>query len=258
MQLGEVKEHNTTEALFADPQHAYTRRLLSSEPSGSANPLPDDAPILLDGRNVRVSFTLKKGGFFRPRFKELVAVDGLSLKLRRHETLGLVGESGSGKTTFGQALIRLLNTDGGEVYFEGEPIHDKDRKGMRPLRSKIQIVFQDPFSSLNPRMSVGQIIEEGLIVNGIGANRKDRLKRVEDALVSAGMLEKLAPTLLAGMPAIVKPASPTAYLAELMVRRIVDTGLLPEGALQLVCGSSGDLLDHGEIRQPADPRRHRQ
>ncbi|WP_027998288.1 ABC transporter ATP-binding protein [Sinorhizobium arboris] len=187
MQLGEVKEHNTTEALFADPQHAYTRRLLSSEPSGSANPLPDDAPILLDGRNVRVSFTLKKGGFFRPRFKELVAVDGLSLKLRRHETLGLVGESGSGKTTFGQALIRLLNTDGGEVYFEGEPIHDKDRKGMRPLRSKIQIVFQDPFSSLNPRMSVGQIIEEGLIVNGIGANRKDRLKRVEDALVSAGM-----------------------------------------------------------------------
>lgn len=187
MQLGEVKEHNTTEALFADPQHAYTRRLLSSEPSGSANPLPDDAPILLDGRNVRVSFTLKKGGFFRPEFKELVAVDGLSLNLRRHETLGLVGESGSGKTTFGQALIRLLNTDGGEIYFEGEPIHDKDRKGMRPLRSKIQIVFQDPFSSLNPRMSVGQIIEEGLIVNGMGENRKDRLKRVEDALVSAGM-----------------------------------------------------------------------
>lgn len=130
---------------------------------------------------------MKKGGFFRPEFKELVAVDGLSLNLRRHETLGLVGESGSGKTTFGQALIRLLNTDGGEIYFEGEPIHDKDRKGMRPLRSKIQIVFQDPFSSLNPRMSIGQIIEEGLIVNGIGENRKDRLKRVEDALVSAGM-----------------------------------------------------------------------
>ncbi len=186
MQLGEVKEHNTTEALFADPQHAYTRRLLSSEPSGSANPLPDDAPILLDGRNVRVSFTLKKGGFLgrNSRSSSRSRAQPQSSPAR---ALGLVGESGSGKTTFGQALIRLLNTDGGEIYFEGEPIHDKDRKGMRPLRSKIQIVFQDPFSSLNPRMSVGQIIEEGLIVNGIGENRKDRLKRVEDALVSAGM-----------------------------------------------------------------------
>ncbi|HXV30579.1 MAG TPA: ABC transporter ATP-binding protein, partial [Sinorhizobium sp.] len=187
MQLGEVKEHNTTEALFANPQHAYTRRLLASEPSGSANPLPDNAPIVLDGRNVRVSFMLKKGSFFRPELKELVAVDSLSLNLRRHETLGLVGESGSGKTTFGQALIRLINNDGGEIFFDGEPIHDKDRKGMRPLRSKIQIVFQDPFASLNPRLSIGQIIEEGLIVNGIGENRRDRLARVQEALASAGM-----------------------------------------------------------------------
>ncbi|MDK1377317.1 MULTISPECIES: ABC transporter ATP-binding protein [unclassified Sinorhizobium] len=187
MQYGEVKEHNTTAALFANPLHAYTRRLLASEPSGAANPLPDNAPIVLDGRDVRVSFMLKKGGFFKPELKELVAVDSLNLHLRRHETLGLVGESGSGKTTFGQALIRLINTDSGEIYFDGQPIHGKDRKAMRPLRSRIQIVFQDPFASLNPRMSVGQIIEEGLIVNGIGHNRQDRLARVEDALVSAGM-----------------------------------------------------------------------
>ncbi|MBP1884003.1 ABC transporter ATP-binding protein [Sinorhizobium mexicanum] len=187
MQYGEVKEHNTTAALFANPLHTYTRRLLASEPSGAANPLPDNAPIVLDGRDVRVSFMLKKGGFFKPELKELVAVDSLNLHLRRHETLGLVGESGSGKTTFGQALIRLINTDRGEIYFDGQPIHGKDRKAMRPLRSRIQIVFQDPFASLNPRMSVGQIIEEGLIVNGIGQNRQDRLARVEDALVSAGM-----------------------------------------------------------------------
>ncbi|CAN7664670.1 ABC transporter ATP-binding protein [Ensifer adhaerens] len=187
MQYGEVKEHNTTAALFANPLHAYTKRLLSSEPSGAAKPLPDNAPIMLDGRDVKVSFMLKKGGLFRSQFSELVAVDKLSLNLRRHETLGLVGESGSGKTTFGQALIRLLNPDGGEIYFDGIPIHDKDRTQMRPLRSRIQIVFQDPFASLNPRMSIGQIIEEGLVVNGIGENRKDRLDRVVDALNAAGM-----------------------------------------------------------------------
>ena len=187
MQHGEVKEHNTTAALFGNPLHPYTKRLLSSEPSGAANPLPDDVPIILDGRNVRVSFMLKKGGLFRPQLSELVAVDSLSLNLRKHETLGVVGESGSGKTTFGQALIRLINTDGGEIFFDGVPIHDKDRTAMRPLRSRMQIVFQDPFASLNPRMSVGQIIEEGLVVNGIGQNRKERLDRVVDALVAAGM-----------------------------------------------------------------------
>ncbi|MEK1945698.1 MAG: ATP-binding cassette domain-containing protein, partial [Ensifer adhaerens] len=187
MQHGEVKEHNTTADLFGNPLHPYTKRLLSSEPSGAANPLPDDVPIILDGRNVRVSFMLKKGGLFRPQLSELVAVDSLSLNLRKHETLGVVGESGSGKTTFGQALIRLINTDGGEIFFDGVPIHDKDRTAMRPLRSRMQIVFQDPFASLNPRMSVGQIIEEGLVVNGIGQNRKERLDRVVDALVAAGM-----------------------------------------------------------------------
>jgi peptide/nickel transport system ATP-binding protein len=98
-----------------------------------------------------------------------------------------VGESGSGKTTFGQALIRLIGNQGGQIFFDGEPIHDKDRKAMRPLRSRMQIVFQDPFASLNPRMSIGQIIEEGLVVNGLGANRNERLERVRQALRDAGM-----------------------------------------------------------------------
>jgi peptide/nickel transport system ATP-binding protein len=130
---------------------------------------------------------LRKGGVFRGTYSQLQAVDGLSLTLKRGETLGLVGESGSGKTTFGQALLRLNKLDGGEVSFLGERIDTHTRAQMKPLRSRMQIVFQDPFASLNPRMSVRQIIEEGLIVNGIGTGAKDRLARVQQALRDAGM-----------------------------------------------------------------------
>jgi peptide/nickel transport system ATP-binding protein len=187
MQKGEVREHNTTADLFAAPRHSYTKHLLSSEPSGQANPMPAGSPVILEGRNVRVSFMLKRGGFFKPDLHELVAVDSLNVSLCRHETLGIVGESGSGKTTFGQALIRLNNAVTGEIYFDGQPIHGKSRAELRPLRSHMQIVFQDPFSSLNPRMTVGQIIEEGLIVNAIGTGKSERLDRVEEALRSSGL-----------------------------------------------------------------------
>ncbi|MCW5720220.1 MAG: ABC transporter ATP-binding protein [Devosia sp.] len=188
MQNGRVQEHNATEALFANPQHPYTRHLLASEPKGTALPLEEGAhDTVLEGKNVKVTYTLKRGGFFKPDFFDLKAVDDLDIKLMRHETLGIVGESGSGKTTFGQALIRLIGNQGGQIFFDGEPIHDKDRKGMRPLRSRMQIVFQDPFASLNPRMSIGQIIAEGLIVNGIGTNGRERTERVRQALRDAGM-----------------------------------------------------------------------
>ncbi len=187
MQNGVVHEHNTTEELFAHPRHPYTQRLLASEPKGQANPIAENSETMLEGRNVKVAFTLKRGGFFKPDFFELVAVDHLSLNLRRHETLGLVGESGSGKTTFGQALIRLINNQGGEIFFDGERIDNKDRGEMRPLRSRMQIVFQDPFSSLNPRMSIRQIIEEGLIVNQLGSSSRDRLERVKQALRDSGL-----------------------------------------------------------------------
>jgi peptide/nickel transport system ATP-binding protein len=110
---------------------------------------------------------------------------------RRHETLGLVGESGSGKTTFGQALIRLIGNDGGQITFDGERIEGKSRKAMRPLRSRMQIVFQDPFASLNPRMSIRQIIEEGLIVNRIGTGNRERLERVRHALADAGLPDNI-------------------------------------------------------------------
>ncbi|HEV7275920.1 MAG TPA: ABC transporter ATP-binding protein [Devosiaceae bacterium] len=187
MQDGAVQEHNRTEAIFTDARHPYTRHLLASEPKGIANPLAEGRETMLEGRDVKVSFTLKRGGFFKPDYFELVAVNRLDLKLQRYETLGLVGESGSGKTTFGQALIRLIGNQGGEIFFDGQPIHDRNRGAMRPLRSRMQIVFQDPFASLNPRMSIRQIIEEGLVVNGIGANSRERVDRVRQALRDAGM-----------------------------------------------------------------------
>ena len=191
MRDGEVKEHNRTEEIFSNPEHAYTQHLLASEPKGVANPLAEDTPTILEGHDVAVVYRLKRGGMFKPDFFDLKAVDHLDINLRRHETLGLVGESGSGKTTFGQALIRLINSDSGTIRFDGEPIEGKNRKEMRPLRSRMQIVFQDPFASLNPRMSIRQIIEEGLIVNGFGANGKDRLRRVRQALADAGMPDNI-------------------------------------------------------------------
>ncbi|MGO6716638.1 ABC transporter ATP-binding protein [Rhizobium ruizarguesonis] len=187
MQLGEVREHNTTEALFANPQDAYTRHLLASEPRGQANPLPEGSDVILDAKGVRVSFMMRHGTFLKPAMRELVAVDSLDLTLRRHETLGLVGESGSGKTTFGQAILRLNTPDSGEIHFDHQPIHGLSRAEMRPLRARMQVVFQDPFSSLNPRMTIGQIIEEGLVVNRLGATKGERQDRVREALIAAGM-----------------------------------------------------------------------
>jgi peptide/nickel transport system ATP-binding protein len=187
MQHGEVRESGPTEVIFSAPQHPYTRRLLASEPKGVANPLEAAQDTVLAGEKVKVEFTLRKGGFFKGTYVPLIAVDRLSLDVKRGETVGLVGESGSGKTTFGQALIRLIKMDEGAVTFCGDRIDDKDRKGMRPYRSRMQIVFQDPFSSMNPRMSVGQIIEEGLIVNRIGAGAADRFDRVKAALRDSGL-----------------------------------------------------------------------
>jgi peptide/nickel transport system ATP-binding protein len=186
MQHGEVKEHNTAAALFNNPQHPYTKRLMASDPKGIAKPLVGNPPVVLSGKDVRVTYTLKKGGLFNAVYTDLQAVDGLSLELKRGETLGLVGESGSGKTTFGQALIRLLNPQQGEITFDGARIDGLKRDQLRPFRARMQIVFQDPFSSMNPRMNIRQVIEEGLIVNKIGTSAQ-RLDAVQKALEDAGM-----------------------------------------------------------------------
>ncbi|MEO8241804.1 MAG: ABC transporter ATP-binding protein [bacterium] len=187
MQHGEVKEAGATESLFTDPQHPYTKRLLGSEPKGRANPLEGSPETVLEGRNIRVTYMLRRGGAFRGSYHPLQAVDGLSLDLKRGETLGLVGESGSGKTTFGQALLRLNKLTSGEVSFLGQRIETYDRGQMKPYRSRMQVVFQDPFASLNPRMSVRQIIEEGLTVNKIGKSGADRVERVRQALRDSGL-----------------------------------------------------------------------
>ena len=187
MQHGEMREHNTTERLFAAPNHPYTRKLLASEPHGTAKPLPENSGVLLTANGVRVSFMMRYGGLFKPELKELVAVDDLGLTLKRHETLGIVGESGSGKTTFGQSLLRLNEPVAGQVIFDGERVDGRSRSQMRPLRSRMQVVVQDPFASLNPRMTIGQIIEEGLVINGLGKTKAERLERVRDALEAAGM-----------------------------------------------------------------------
>jgi len=187
MQHGEVREEGPTEQVFSNPQNAYTKRLLGSEPKGRANSLEGKPETVLEGRNIRVTYTLRKGGAFRGSYHDLHAVDGLSLSLKRGETLALVGESGSGKTTFGQALLRLNKLSAGEVEFLGNRLDGLDRAGMKPYRQRMQVVFQDPFASLNPRMSVRQIIEEGLVVNRIGRNGADRLERVRQALRDAGL-----------------------------------------------------------------------
>jgi peptide/nickel transport system ATP-binding protein len=187
MQHGEVREDGPTEVIFTAAKHPYTKRLLGSEPTGQADPAQVGTDTVLEGRDIRVTYNLRKGGAFRGTWSKLQAVDGLSLALKRGETLGLVGESGSGKTTFGQALLRLNNLTEGEVYFLGHRIDGLDRRAMNPFRKRMQIVFQDPFSSLNPRMSVRQIIEEGLIVNGLGRTRAEREGRVKQALRDAGL-----------------------------------------------------------------------
>ncbi|MEP6827494.1 MAG: ATP-binding cassette domain-containing protein, partial [Aestuariivirga sp.] len=183
---GEVKEHNTTAELFKNPKHPYTQRLLASDPKGIAKPLEGNPPAVLIGKDVRVTYTLKKGGLFNAVYTDLQAVDGLSLELKRGETLGLVGESGSGKTTFGQALIRLLTPQEGEITFDGARIDGLNRRQLQPFRSRMQIVFQDPFSSMNPRMNIRQVIEEGLIVNKIGTPA-ERLEAVQKALEDSGL-----------------------------------------------------------------------
>ncbi len=191
MQNGRVREHADARTLFARPEHPYTQRLLASEPKGLADPLPENTETILDGREVRKVFTLKTGGMFSTHTQELVAVDSLDIRLQRYETLGIVGESGSGKTTFGMALMRLSSIDGGTVTFAGDRIETKTRAEMQPYRKRMQIVFQDPFSSLNPRMSVRQLIEEGLIVNGLGSGSKDRIARVKQALADSGMPDNI-------------------------------------------------------------------
>ncbi|QND65720.1 ABC transporter ATP-binding protein [Mesorhizobium loti] len=185
MRQGEVVEEGEAEAIFVNPQHAYTKMLLAAEPTGTKAPPPANAPVLLEGRNVEVTFRIG-GGFLAGEPLMLRAVDHISIRLQRNQTIGIVGESGSGKSTLGRALLRLLPSDG-LIRFGDRDISQADRRAMRPLRRQMQLVFQDPFGSLSPRMTVGQVITEGLLVHEPNLSGKQRDLRAVEALREVGL-----------------------------------------------------------------------
>jgi len=185
MTQGEIVEAGSTEEIFARPQHAYTRRLLEAEPRGEPHRAVEGVPSIVDGRDLRVWFPLK-GGVLRRTIGHIKAVDGVSLTVREGHTVGVVGESGSGKTTLGLALLRLVRSKG-SIQFAGRDIQGLSSRALRPLRREMQIVFQDPYGSLSPRLSVGQIVEEGLRVHGIGATAEERRRLIEHALIEVGL-----------------------------------------------------------------------
>ena len=185
MRGGEVVERADVEAIFNNPQHPYTRELIDSEPSGEAPPLPADAGKVLEARDVKVWFPVKTGLLRRIR-DHIKAVDGISIDVRAGETVGIVGESGSGKTTLGMALLRLQSCEG-VIYFNGRDIASLRQRELRPLRRELQVVFQDPFGSLSPRMSIAQIVEEGLTVHGLGGTAREREALIVRALEEVGL-----------------------------------------------------------------------
>ncbi len=176
MRHGEMKEQNDKASIFNAPQHDYTKMLLNTIPRGTVEPIKDKSPVLLQGDDIKVYFPNKKN-FFGKATSFVKAVDHLDITIRRGETLGVVGESGSGKSTLGFAALRLLNGQG-KLSFDDIDISGYNRKAMRPLRSRMQVVFQDPYGSLSPRMTIGQIVGEGLKLH-----RKDIDKDARDALV---------------------------------------------------------------------------
>ncbi|HWK39168.1 MAG TPA: ABC transporter ATP-binding protein [Hyphomicrobium sp.] len=185
MRRGKIVEDGQTERIFTDPHHEYTKQLLAAEPKGLP-PLADDkAPVVLETEDLKVWFPIKRG-LMRRTVDYVKAVDGLSLKLRKGQTLGVVGESGSGKTTLGLAILRLISSQGPIVY-TGERIDGLTTREMRPLRKDMQIVFQDPYGALSPRLSVGQIIEEGLVIQNPELTYDQRRERVSAALKEVGL-----------------------------------------------------------------------
>jgi oligopeptide transport system ATP-binding protein len=180
MRAGEVVEDGRVADIFSNPRHAYTRLLLAAEPRGTKPPIGDDAPPLLDAGNIKVTFHVG-GGFFGGRAFELVAVNGVSLTLHEGQTIGIVGESGSGKSTLGRALLKLLPSEG-SIRFEGRDLRSLDLAKERWVRRELQIVFQDPYGSLSPRLTVGQIVTEGLLVHEPELTRAERDRRAALAL----------------------------------------------------------------------------
>jgi len=181
MQAGEIVEAGPTAALFADPRHPYTRKLLAAEPTGTPDPAPADAPTIVETDRLRVWFPIRRG-LLRRTVGHVKAVNDASVAIRAGETLGVVGESGSGKTTLALAIMRLIHSEG-RIVFLSQDVQGRRHAELRALRRDMQMVFQDPYGSLSPRMTVAQIVAEGLNVHGLG----DEAGRVAAILEEVGL-----------------------------------------------------------------------
>ncbi len=185
MRYGKIVERGNTEEVFKNPQHVYTKHLINSEPSGEPDPFDETKKdLIIEGQKCTVKFILKKGNFLSQKKSELIAVNNVDIKTRYGETIGIVGESGSGKSTLGMSLIKLQEINSGKIFFKNQEIQNYNTQKMKELRQHLQIVFQDPFSSLNPRHTVKQIIGEGLEIN-----RKDLSKEEKENLVKKTLNE---------------------------------------------------------------------
>ncbi len=182
---GKIVETGPTAEIFANPKHDYTRHLLAAEPKGKPPASDASAKAVMSGKDIKVWFPIKQG-FFRKTVDHVKAVDGIDVTVRAGQTLGVVGESGSGKTTLGLALARMISSDG-RIHFNGRDIDALSFNAMRPLRRELQIVFQDPFGSLSPRMSVSEIIEEGLTIHEPALSSAERDAKVVDVLGEVGL-----------------------------------------------------------------------
>ena len=191
MKDGEIVEAGRTADVFGDPQHAYTRKLLNAEPTGQPDPVPDDAPTVAETERLKIWFPIQKG-FLKRTVGYVKAVNEATLSVRAGETVGIVGESGSGKTTLALAIMRLIKSEH-RISFLGRDIDGLRPRQMRPLRKDMQIVFQDPFGSLSPRMSVAQIVAEGLGVHGTdpGRNPRDMVAEIlEEVGIDPGSMDR--------------------------------------------------------------------
>ena len=235
MHRGEIVEQGPTAEVFSRPRSPYTRMLLAAEPAGRKAPVRPDARELLAAEDIRVRFALRRGSFRR---EALRAVDGVRLTVRAGETVGVVGESGSGKSTLGRALLRLVPAEG-RIIFDGTRLDGKNEDALRPLRREMQVVFQDPFGSLSPRLSVGRIVAEGLLVHAPTLSAGEREERAAAALREVGlepaMMRRYAHELSGGQrqrvaiarALILKPKlmlldEPTSALDRSVQKQIVD------------------------------------
>jgi len=185
MQKGKIVEQGETAKIFSSPQHNYTKHLLAAEPKGEPPAADNASPIVMEAKDMKVWFPIKKG-LLRRTVDHVKAVDGIDLKLRAGQTLGVVGESGSGKTTLGMALTRLISSEG-KIAFVGKDINAYSFREMRQYRDRMQVVFQDPYGSLSPRMSVGEIVAEGLSIHKPELSRDEREDLVINALEETGL-----------------------------------------------------------------------